>query len=87
MARPIGDQIVVVTGSSSGVGRAIAQAFGAKGARIALLARNRDALEDAADDIQRSGGLARFGRLSIRRGPTRFTPSDRLVAMSRRRRL
>src|ERR1044071_4018028 len=51
-------QAVVVTGASSGVGRAVARAFGAAGARVALVARNPQALENAAREIRQSGGEA-----------------------------
>jgi NAD(P)-dependent dehydrogenase (short-subunit alcohol dehydrogenase family) len=51
-------QNVVVTGASSGVGRAIARAFGSQGSRVALLARNQGALEEAAEEIHRAGGEA-----------------------------
>ena len=37
--------MVVVTGASAGLGRAIAHAFAERGAKIALLARNPEALE------------------------------------------
>src|SRR5919199_918814 len=37
---------VLITGASSGVGRAAARSFGAEGARLALVARSRQALED-----------------------------------------
>ncbi|MEU4077122.1 hypothetical protein DEJ45_03755 [Streptomyces venezuelae] len=47
---------VVVTGASAGVGRAVARAFGASGARVALLARGRVGLEAAAEEIERAGG-------------------------------
>ncbi|HET7826035.1 MAG TPA: SDR family oxidoreductase, partial [Anaeromyxobacter sp.] len=56
--RRIGDQVVVVTGASSGVGRAIARAFGGQGAKVALIARTREALENAAREIESSGGEA-----------------------------
>jgi short-subunit dehydrogenase len=46
----------VLTGASAGVGRATARAFGERGARIALLARNTDALAAAADEVRRAGG-------------------------------
>jgi NAD(P)-dependent dehydrogenase (short-subunit alcohol dehydrogenase family) len=51
-------QIVVVTGASSGVGRAVARAFGQQQARVALIARNVEALEHAADEIRAAGGEA-----------------------------
>jgi NADP-dependent 3-hydroxy acid dehydrogenase YdfG len=50
--------IVVVTGASSGVGRAVARAYGARGARVALLARNGEALEACAEEIRQAGGDA-----------------------------
>ncbi|MCX4884978.1 MULTISPECIES: SDR family oxidoreductase [unclassified Streptomyces] len=49
---------VVVTGASGGVGRATALAFAARGDRVALLARGREGLAAAADDVQRAGGEA-----------------------------
>jgi NAD(P)-dependent dehydrogenase (short-subunit alcohol dehydrogenase family) len=49
---------VVVTGASGGVGRAAAVAFAARGDRVALLARGREGLAGAADEVQRAGGEA-----------------------------
>jgi NAD(P)-dependent dehydrogenase (short-subunit alcohol dehydrogenase family) len=54
----MGDRVVVVTGASSGVGRATARAFADAGADIALLARGRDALENTAKEIESSGRRA-----------------------------
>jgi NAD(P)-dependent dehydrogenase (short-subunit alcohol dehydrogenase family) len=51
-------RVVVVTGASGGVGRATARAFAARGDRVALLARGREGLAAAADDVQRAGGEA-----------------------------
>jgi NAD(P)-dependent dehydrogenase (short-subunit alcohol dehydrogenase family) len=51
-------QVVVVTGASSGVGRAVARAYGRRGARVALLARNTEALEACAREIRGAGGEA-----------------------------
>ncbi|MFF8971138.1 SDR family oxidoreductase [Streptomyces sp. NPDC014995] len=48
----------MVTGASGGVGRATARAFAARGDRVALLARGREGLAAAADDVQRAGGEA-----------------------------
>lgn len=55
---PMAGQIVVVTGASSGVGRATARAFGARGATVALVSRNRDGLVAAQEEIRRAGGDA-----------------------------
>ena len=54
MPRPLNEQVVVVTGASSGVGRACARAFAERGAKVALLARNEEALEAAARAARRS---------------------------------
>src|SRR6476661_6224524 len=49
---------VVVTGAGAGAGRAIAQRFGRAGWRVALVSRGRSRLEDAAREIERTGGEA-----------------------------
>lgn len=44
--RPSG-QVVLITGASSGIGQATAEAFGARGAHVVLLARGRTLLDEA----------------------------------------
>ena len=51
-------QVVVITGASAGVGRAVARAFGASGAAVGLLARGREGLAAAAAEVERRGGRA-----------------------------
>src|SRR5712691_8448364 len=51
-------EIVVITGASAGVGRATAQAFGKRRARVGLIARGRAGLEAAKREIESSGGEA-----------------------------
>jgi NAD(P)-dependent dehydrogenase (short-subunit alcohol dehydrogenase family) len=50
--------VVVITGASSGVGRAIAQRFGERRARVGLIARGIDGLEGARREIEAAGGEA-----------------------------
>ena len=49
---------VVITGASAGLGRAIAHGFARRGARLALLARNPEALEAAVEECAQLGGHA-----------------------------
>ncbi len=51
-------EVVVVTGASAGVGRAIVCAFARRGAYIGLLARGHDGLEGARRDVEELGGKA-----------------------------
>ena len=50
--------VVVVTGASAGVGRAVVRAFAARGASIGLIARGHAGLEGARREIERAGGRA-----------------------------
>ena len=51
-------EVVVVTGASAGVGRAIVQAFAKRGAHIGLLARGHEGLEGACREVEECGGKA-----------------------------
>jgi NAD(P)-dependent dehydrogenase (short-subunit alcohol dehydrogenase family) len=51
-------RIIVVTGSSGGIGRASAIAFGARGDTVVLVARGGRGLAGAAGQVERAGGTA-----------------------------
>ena len=51
-------KVVLVTGASKGLGKAIAETFAAEGSRVALTARNQQELEQIVQEIQQRGGQA-----------------------------
>jgi short-subunit dehydrogenase len=58
MPRPLREQVIVITGASSGIGRATAAEAGRRGARVVLAARNVRALHEAAAEVEAAGGIA-----------------------------
>src|SRR3954468_18555330 len=58
--KPLSEQIVVVTGASSGLGRAIARGAAKRGAKVVVTARNAEALSNCVAEIEAAGseGLA-----------------------------
>ena len=56
--KPLHEQVVVVTGASSGLGRAIARLAGERGAKVVVTARNPEALDNAVAEIEASGSEA-----------------------------
>ena len=51
-------KLCLITGASRGIGRAVAERFGAEGAHVLLLARTVGALEEVDDAIKEAGGSA-----------------------------
>jgi NAD(P)-dependent dehydrogenase (short-subunit alcohol dehydrogenase family) len=56
MKTPLRDQVVVVTGASSGLGRAVARAAGTRGAKVVVTARTAEALDACVREIEAAGG-------------------------------
>ncbi len=70
------NKIALVTGASSGIGKATALKFAAEGARVALVARRGDELENVAQEIRARGGEAK----AIAADVTRETDIERIVS-------
>lgn len=58
--KPIAEQVVVITGASSGIGLVTAKAAANVGAKVLLVARNEQSLRDAVHEIQNAGGVADY---------------------------
>ena len=56
--KPLGEQVIVITGASTGIGLVTAKAAARRGARVVLAARNENDLRVAIEVIRRSGGRA-----------------------------
>jgi 3-oxoacyl-[acyl-carrier protein] reductase len=84
------DRVALVTGSSRGIGAAIARLFASHGARVAIHGRDTDAVTAVTDQIERAGGqalaapcdLTRYDQVEATREVIehRFGPVDILVA-------
>jgi len=69
--------VVVITGASSGIGRATARAFAARGGSVVLAARRAEMLDDAAHECEQLGGQA----LAM---PTDVTVEEQVEELGRR---
>jgi len=54
------DKVVVITGGSSGIGEALAKKFAMEGSKVVIGARNLQALERVAGEIEKSGGKVSY---------------------------
>ncbi len=55
---PLENRVAVITGASSGIGASTAKYLAARGAKVALLARRKDKLDQLAAEIKEAGGTA-----------------------------
>ncbi|MDU0368847.1 SDR family oxidoreductase [Hymenobacter endophyticus] len=59
------DQVIVITGASSGIGLVTARMAAAKGAKLVLAARSEDALQQLTEEITQAGGTAIYVRTDV----------------------
>ncbi len=63
--RSVSEQVIVITGATSGIGLATARLAAEQGARLVLAARGEDALRRLSDRIQTTGGQAVFAAVDV----------------------
>lgn len=49
------DKVIIITGGSSGIGRALAEKFGREGSKLVITGRRKEQLEDVASDLRQQG--------------------------------
>ena len=64
-SKPLAGKLALVTGASRGIGAATAEALGAAGAHVIMVARTASALEDVDDRIHDAGGTATIAPLDL----------------------
>ena len=65
MSGKLNDRVAVITGASKGLGKAMALALAAEGARIALVSRDEARLHDVAAEVIAAGGDASIFRADV----------------------
>ena len=56
--KPLNEQVIVITGASSGIGLTTALSAAKQGAKVVLAARSKNALDEIVSQIQANGGQA-----------------------------
>src|SRR5437764_14407233 len=67
-SKPLSGKLALVTGASRGIGAATAEALGAAGAHVILVARTGSALEEIEARIHQAGGSATIAPLDLTNG-------------------
>lgn len=75
----IRDEVVIITGASSGIGEATARLLASKGAKVVLGARRADNLKRIADGIVQAGGQAIYQELDV----TQQADNDAIVKLAK----
>ena len=79
--KPLNQQVIVITGASSGIGLVTARSAARRGAKVVLVARNEPALVEACAEITAAGGSATYAVADV--GEASQVEAAATVAISR----
>jgi len=79
-SRKLSGKVAVVTGASSGVGRAIARELAVNGAKVGLIARGEAGLQAAAREVEAAGSEALVLPLDVTDADAVFAAAERVMA-------
>ncbi len=65
MNQPLKDKVIIITGASSGIGRACAFAFANAGCKVMLAARDAEKLSAITEKIKKQNGIASFHKTDV----------------------
>ena len=82
--KPLSEKVALVTGASSGLGRAFARALARAGASVFLVARREEMLKDAVAEIAAEGGEAAYHVADVRNVAALYDLVDVLLARYKR---
>src|SRR6266550_9575898 len=74
------NKVVMITGASSGIGRGLALELGKRGARIGLVARRKDLLDEIVSELEAQGGRALALPVNVQDATAVQAAADRLTA-------
>lgn len=78
--KPLAEQVIAITGASSGIGLLTARLAAKRGAKVLLIARNGDALAEIVESIRKNGGSAEYAVADVGNRDELRAAADKAIA-------